>query len=126
MREALLSCGRPHGNTVKQDLVAGRAQQHPAPAAVLQRLPQLLPSRVKLRRGLGVAKLIQARKLQENVQTADKRARSGLCFRTHSGVSSSSNGPIFVLSTFPGRNTIYISFPLPPTQASPHSLYSSQ
>src|SRR6516162_5446817 len=102
MREALLSCRRPHRDAVEQDLVSGRAQQHAAPAAVPQRLPQFLPSRVKLRRGLGVAKLIQPRKLKENVQTADKRARSGLCFRTHSGVSSSSNGPIFVLSTFPG------------------------
>jgi hypothetical protein len=102
MREALLSCGRPHGNAVEQDLVSGRAQQHAAPAAVLQRLPQFLPSRVKLRRGLGMTKLIQPRELQENVQTADKRTRSGLCFRTHSGVSSSSNAAIFVLSTFPG------------------------
>jgi hypothetical protein len=60
------------------------AQQHAAPAAVLQRLPQLFPRRIKLRRGLGVAKLIQPRKLQQNVQAANKRPRSGLCFRTHS------------------------------------------
>ena len=113
MCEAFLPGGRSHGHAVEQDLMPGRTEQHAAPSAVLQRLAQFLPSRVKLRRGLGVAKLIQPRKLQQNVQTADKRARSGLRFTAHSGVSSRSNGHVLVLSTYPGGTQSTLVSPCP-------------
>jgi len=83
LREASFSRRRAHRHAVQQNLVSRSAQQHAAPAAVLQRLPQLSPRRVKLRRGLRVAKLVQPRKFQQNVQAANKRPRPGLCLRTH-------------------------------------------
>jgi hypothetical protein len=84
MCEAFFSRRRSHRNAIEQNLVPRSAQKHAAPAAVLQRLPQLLPRRLKLRRGLGVAELVQPRKLQQNIQAANKRPRAAaLCFRIH-------------------------------------------
>ena len=111
LRKALLSCGRSHRHAVEQDLVPGRAQQHAAPAAVLERLPQFLPSRVKLRGGLRVAKLIQPGKLQENVQTADKRASSGLCFRSHSRVFPVPTAPFSLSQVFQQEHKSTLVFP---------------
>jgi hypothetical protein len=90
LREASFSRRRAHRHAVQQNLVPRSAQQHPAPAAVLQCLPQLLPRRVELRRGLRVAKFVQPRILQQNVQAADKCPRPALHFRTHGCAS----GPI--------------------------------
>ena len=83
LRKASFSRRRAHRHAVEQNLVSRSAQQHAASGTVLQRLPQLLPRRIKLRGRLGVAKLVQPRKLQQNVQAANKRPRSALYFRTH-------------------------------------------
>lgn len=83
LREASFAGGRTERHAVKQDLIARSTQQHAATAAVFQRLAQLFPRRIKLLRRLHMAKLVEARKFQQNVQAANKRARSALCFRIH-------------------------------------------
>jgi len=83
MRKAFFTRRRSHRHAVEQNLVSRSAQQHAAPAAILQRLAQLPPRRFKLRRGLRMAKLIQPREFQQNVQAADKCPRPALYFRIH-------------------------------------------
>ncbi|PYT89047.1 MAG: hypothetical protein DMG36_23105 [Acidobacteria bacterium] len=85
MRETPFSRRRSHRHAVEQNLISRSAQQHAASAAILKRLAQLPPRRFKLRRGLRMAKLIEPRKLQQNVQAADECPRPAWYFRTHAG-----------------------------------------
>jgi len=75
LREALLGCGRTQGHAVQNDLITRSSQQQPRISAVIQSKAQFLPGGLELRRGPHVSKFIQPRKLQQNVQAVNKRAR---------------------------------------------------
>jgi hypothetical protein len=84
LREASFAgCGAQR-HAVQQNLRSGRAEQHAASAAVLQRVAQLFPRRFKLLRRLRVPELVQPREFQQNVQAADKRPRPASLFLNHS------------------------------------------
>ena len=135
MREASFARRRPQRHAVQQNLRPRSAQQHTAPAAVLQRVAQFFPRGFKLLRSLCVAKLIQPRKFQKNVQAADKRPRPASCFSTHPRwpailplLSSFLQYSPAAYCGFPCLSlaSLYIRVPAPSTQASPLPLYSSQ
>jgi len=68
-------------------LIAVRAEQQAAAALSLKNGAQLVPRDFKLRSGARVAKLVQARELQQNIQAADKRAGCGcFCVRRHASL----------------------------------------
>lgn len=81
--ETAFAGGRSQRHAIEKNLSPGSAQQHPASAAVFQCLAQFLPCGFKLLRRFHVAKLVEPREFQQNVQAADKRPRSALYVRTH-------------------------------------------
>jgi hypothetical protein len=83
LREASFARRRAQRHAVQQNLRSRSAQQHTTPAAVIQRVAQFVPRRFELVRRSNVAKLIQPRELQQDVQAADKRPRPASRFRTH-------------------------------------------
>jgi hypothetical protein len=83
LREAAFARGGPERHAVQQNLRSRSAQQHAAAAAVIQRVAQFFPRRFKLLRCFRVPKFVQPRKLQQNVQAADKRPRPASRFLTH-------------------------------------------
>jgi hypothetical protein len=70
LREAALSGGRSQGHAIQQNLGARSAEQYAAASAFIEGAAQLFPGGFKLRGGAHVPKLIEARELQENVETS--------------------------------------------------------
>src|SRR6266850_1331355 len=83
VREAAFARGRSQRHAIQKNLRSRSAEQHAAPAAVIQRPAQLLPRRLKLLRRFRVPKLVQPREFQQNVEAADKRPRPASYLGTH-------------------------------------------
>src|SRR5258708_14814906 len=62
-------------NPIQQDLHARRAEQQSRFAALIQRRAQFFPGGLKLRSSAHVAKFVQPRELQQDVQTAHELPR---------------------------------------------------
>jgi hypothetical protein len=72
LRETSLSGCRTQWHSIEQDLIARSPEQQPGVPAFVERNPQFFPGSLKLRRSSHVAKFVQARKLQQNVQGANE------------------------------------------------------
>jgi hypothetical protein len=64
LREAFFTGGCPQGHAIQQNLIPRSAKQEPAPAALIERTPELFPRSLKLRRRSHVAKFVKACELQ--------------------------------------------------------------
>jgi hypothetical protein len=84
VRKTSFPGSRSERHTVQQNLCARRSKKHATTAAVIQRAPQFFPCRFELLRRFRVAKLVQTREFQENIQAADKRPRPASLFLNHS------------------------------------------
>src|SRR5262249_4498809 len=69
--------------TIQQNLLPRGSQQQSCFAALVERGAQLFPGNLKLRTGANVAELVEPRVFQQNVQAADKLARSRSGIRAH-------------------------------------------
>jgi hypothetical protein len=76
LRETPLSGCRTQWHSIEQDLIARSPKQQPSVPAFIERSPQFFPCSLKLRGRSHVPKFVQARKLQQNVQGANKRSSS--------------------------------------------------
>jgi hypothetical protein len=83
LRETFFRRRRSQRHSVQQNLVSRGAQQESRIAAFLQRGVQLFPRGFELRHRPHVPELVQARKLQQNVQAANKRAGRLSCISSH-------------------------------------------
>src|SRR5713226_4955857 len=68
LREAAFASRGTQGHTVEQNLVSRSAKEDAAPSALLKRTAQLFPRGLELGRRASVAKLIEPREFQQNIQ----------------------------------------------------------
>jgi hypothetical protein len=85
-KAAFARCGAQR-HAIQQNLRAGRAKQHTASAAFIQRTAQLFPCGFKLRSGTHVAELVEARELEQNIQAAYERPCRSSCVGGHGCVN---------------------------------------
>src|SRR5207247_7493356 len=70
LRETPLACGCSERHTIEQNLIPRRAQQQSTAATLVQCGAQFLPGGIELMRCPHMPKLVQPRKLEQNVQAA--------------------------------------------------------
>jgi hypothetical protein len=83
MRKTFFRSRATQRHTIQQQLSTGSAEQESGLSAFLERLVQFLPGSFELRCGAHMPELIQAGKLQQNVQTANKGARRRSSIAAH-------------------------------------------
>jgi len=81
--EAAFASRGTQGHTVEQNLISGCAEENAAAPALIKRSAQLFPRGLKLGGRASVAKLIEPRKLQQNIQAADKCPSRAARFALH-------------------------------------------
>jgi hypothetical protein len=75
VRETFFRCAAAQRHTVQQQLRPRSAEQQTRFAAIIQRRAQLFPRGFELPCGTHVSKFVEPRKLQQDVQAANKRPR---------------------------------------------------
>ena len=81
--EAPFGGGSAEGYTVEQNLGSRCAEQETCFAGFIKRGAKFFPRSFELSRGAHVAKLVETRKLQQDVEAANKLARGGSGINSH-------------------------------------------